>query len=375
MTKRIPIISFFSGGGFMDMGFINAGFDVVFANEFDKTFAKLHDEGISSWSKGKNRKPCLISSTNSLTELSPKIILKKAFPDGTPQLWGIIGGPPCQDFTMNGEGKGFQGQRGKMTHIFYNRIRKMKPAFFVMENVVGLLMRKETKQILDMLLFNNISNDYYIDRKTLNALEYGVPQYRQRVFIVGLRKDIFQLDNNKTSSIEDILSFSFPWPKPKYPNARFNYKWPVQNPFGYKNVIKPSDIPDELCVETCLHSAEDLPNGNEYFLLMKDVDLRKTINEGDTQRRSFKRLHRYRFSPTTCFGNNEVFLHPYKNRRLTVRESLRIQSVEDSYVWSEGLLSSKFKIISNGVPVKLAQAVAEELYKLLKCLEHNRFDG
>ena len=366
MAKRIPIISFFSGGGFMDMGFINAGFDVVFANEFDKTFAKLHDEGISSWSKSKKRKPCLISSTSSLTELSPEIILKKAFPNGAPQLWGIIGGPPCQDFTMNGEGKGFQGQRGKMTHIFYNRIRKMKPAFFVMENVVGLLMRKEAKQILDMLLFNNISNDYYIDRKTLNALEFGVPQYRQRVFIVGLRKDVFQLDNIKISSSEDILSFSFPWPKPKYPNARFNYNWPVQNPFGYKDVIKPSDIPYELCVETCIHSAEELPNGNEYFLLMKNADLRKTINEGDTQRRSFKRLHRYRFSPTTCFGNNEVFLHPYKNRRLTVRESLRIQSVDDSYVWSEGLLTSKFKIISNGVPVKLAQAVAEELHKLLK---------
>ena len=67
---------------------------------------------------------------------------------------------PCQDFTMNGEGKGFDGERGKMTQIFYNRIRKMRPSFFVMENVVGLVMRKDSKKYLDTLLLNHICEDY-----------------------------------------------------------------------------------------------------------------------------------------------------------------------------------------------------------------------
>ena len=365
MAKRIPIISLFSGGGFMDMGFINAGFDVVFANEYDKVFAGLHDEGITSWAKGHKKKSCLITSTNSLSDLSPDYILSKAFPKGVPDLWGIVGGPPCQDFTMNGKGEGFKGKRGKMTHVFFERIMKMKPAFFVMENVVGLLMRKEPKRILDTLLVKLISDSYYLDRETLNALDYGVPQYRKRVFVVGLRKDMFLVQSNQDSTIGDIRSFVFSWPKARYFNATIRYNWPDMVPFGKEGVLKPKGVPIALCVEKCVNGAEDLPNGNEYFAFAKDSESRKEIYEGDTKRRSFKRLHRYRYSPTTCFGNNEVFLHPYKNRRLTVREALRIQSVDDKYVWGPERQSAKFKIIGNGVPVLLAEAVAKELYRTI----------
>lgn len=361
-AKRIPIISFFSGGGFMDMGFISAGFDVVFANEYDKIFTQLHDEGLSSWSKAHKRKFCPISSSESLIDLAPEKILTKAFPNGVPILWGLIGGPPCQDFTMNGNGKGFSGERGKMTHIFYNRIRKMKPSFFVMENVVGILMRKEQKKILDTLLFNNICEEYYIDRRTLNALEYGVPQYRKRVFIVGLRKDFFNPNNQREPSLANITSMDFPWPEPKYPNAEKIINWPQMNPYGTSNVTIPNGVPYELCVQSCLDGASEKPNGKEYFKFVKDIDKRKEIFEGDTKRRSFKRLHRYRYSPTTCFGNNEIFLHPYENRRITVREALRIQGVDDRYCLGTGRLSSKFKIISNGVPVPLANVVAKALY-------------
>ena len=91
---KIPVVSFFSGGGFMDMGFMNAGFQVVYANEYEKVFAELHDEGISSWGRGHKKKYCPITSTESLSDLSPDAILKKAFPKGVPSMWGIIGGPP-----------------------------------------------------------------------------------------------------------------------------------------------------------------------------------------------------------------------------------------------------------------------------------------
>lgn len=362
---RIPIISFFSGGGFMDMGFISAGFDVVFANEYDKVFAQLHDEGLFSWSKAHKERFCPISSTDSLTDLSPDSIVNMAFPHGVPNLWGIIGGPPCQDFTMNGDGKGFKGERGKMTHVFYNRIRKMKPSFFVMENVVGLLMRKEQKRILDTLLLNNICDDYYIDRRILNALSFGIPQYRKRVFIIGIRKDRFTPSITRIPTLEDVTSMDFPWPEARFPDAEKKYRWPSMIPFGTTNVIKPKDIPYELCVQSCLDNAENMPNGNEYFEFVKNEERRKDIYEGDTKRRSFKRLHRYRYSPTTCFGNNEIFLHPYKNRRLSVREALRIQGVDDKYCLGPGRLSSKFKVISNGVPTPLANIVANSLYEYL----------
>ena len=83
------------------------------------------------------------------------------------------------------------------------------------------------------------------------------------------------------------------------------------------------------------------------------------IAEGETNRPSFKRLHRYKYSPTACYGNNEVHLHPYLNRRISVREALRIQGVPDEYVLPPELsLSKKFKMIGNGVPVPLAKAVA-----------------
>lgn len=361
MKNTIPIISFFSGGGFMDMGFMGAGFDVVFANEYDKVFADLHDEGIREWCRGHKKKFCPITTTKSITELNPEYILRQAFPQGTPKVWGVIGGPPCQDFTMNGEGKGFDGERGKMTQIFYNRIRKMSPSFFVMENVVGLVMRKEPKKRLDTLLLNHISEDYYIDRVTLNALDFGVPQYRKRVFIVGLRKDLFPNIINREPTIDNISSMNFPWPKPKYENASIAFQWPTRIPFG-SSPQKPEDIPFELCVESCLIKATERPNGNEYLEFKKDAESRREIYEGDTKRRSFKRLHRFKYSPTTCFGNNEVFLHPYENRRLTVREALRIQGVDDNYIWKSGRISQKFKIISNGVPVPLAEAVARSLY-------------
>ena len=370
MDKNIPIISFFTGGGFMDMGFIKEGFDVVFANEYDKVFAQLHDEGMYTWSKEHHKNFCPITSTDSLSDLTADYIISKAFPNGKPKIWGVIGGPPCQDFTMNGKGEGFKGARGKMTHVFLERIMKMKPSFFVMENVVGLLMRKEPKRILDTLLYKLISKDYYLDRTTLNALEYGVPQYRKRVFIVGLRKDTFHISGIKESSIEDIRSYSFPWPTPKYANATDKFNWPDKNPFGNNDIKIPIGIPEELCVIHCVDGAEELPNGNEYLEFKKNIEERKNIHEGDTKRRSFKRLHRYRYSPTTCFGNNEVYLHPYKNRRLTVRESLRIQSVDDNYVWGRDRQTAKFKIISNGVPVLLAENVAKQLYQFISdCLD------
>jgi DNA (cytosine-5)-methyltransferase 1 len=91
-----------------------------------------------------------------------------------------------------------------------------------------------------------------------------------------------------------------------------------------------------------------------------------TIGEGETKRPSFKRLHRFKYSPTACYGNNEVHLHPYRNRRLSVRETLRIQGVEDSYVLPAELpLTKKFKMIGNGVPVPVAEAVAISLLNFI----------
>ena len=90
------------------------------------------------------------------------------------------------------------------------------------------------------------------------------------------------------------------------------------------------------------------------------------IREGDIFHKSFKRLHRWRYSPTAAYGNNEVHLHPWENRRLSVREVMRLQSVPDSYALPDDMsLSAKFKMIANGVPVKLAEFIAHSLKQFL----------
>lgn len=368
MISKIPIVSFFTGGGFLDMGFEQVGFETVFTNEFDLDFAKLYEEGMISWALNeKINKQYKISSTESITNLSPSIIESFAFPKGKPKIWGIIGGPPCQDFTMNGNREGFIGDRGKMTIVFFNRIRKMEPSFFIMENVPGLVRNKKMNTILNEIVLKYCSENYYLDRFILNALDYGVPQNRERMFLVGLNKKLF-LPPLKEET-DTLYSLKFNKPKPLYENAKRKYKWPKMNAFG-ETPIKDKNIPFDLCIDNCLIKREDrinkIANIDEYFPFKKKIEERKLIMEGDTARQSFKRLHRYRYSPTTCYGNNEVHLHPYENRRLSVREALRIQGVPDSYVLPQSVsMTKKFKLIGNGVPVPLAKALAESLYEFI----------
>lgn len=364
---KIPILSFYSGGGFMDMGFEKVGFEIVWTNEFDKVFAKLHAAGITSWRKSQgNGIKAEIFNTKSITEIKSKEIIEEAFPNGKPEHFGIIGGPPCQDFSMNGSRKGFEGERGKLTIVFFDKILDLKPTFFVMENVTGLTKRKETKDFLQTLL-KRIEKEYYVDHEKLNSLDFGVPQHRERIFFVGIRKEFF--DPNKKNIEEGSFGKWFPFPiNEKYKNALTKYNWGKQVRFGTP-LIKPKDIPIELCVESCLvpeNQINLIPNANEFFNLHVTQEMLHAINEGETNRPSFKRLHRFKYSPTTCYGNNEVHLHPYIHRRLSVREALRIQGVPDEYILSPKLpLTKKFKMIGNGVPVPLSEAVANAVMRFI----------
>lgn len=369
LDHKIQILSFYSGGGFMDMGFEQAGFEIVWTNENNEVFAKLHAAGITSWRKSQgNGIKAEIFNTKSIEDIKSSIILKEAFPKGKPDHFGIIGGPPCQDFSVYGSRGGFEGDRGKLTVLFFNKIIELKPTFFVMENVAGLIRQKSNREYLVKLL-TKLQDHYYIDYNTLNALNFGVPQFRERVFFTGIRKNII----SKEAIRVDLNGQWFPWPVNKtYQNAFNKYEWPEASDFGRK-LSTPPDIPMELCVERCLVPKEEMdkiPNANEYFKLHVSVEKLKEIQEGQTNRPSFKRLHRFRYSPTACYGNNEVHLHPYKHRRISVREALRIQGVPDEYILpSELPLSKKFKMIGNGVPVPMAKAIALAMKKFLQTNE------
>ena len=93
----------------------------------------------------------------------------------------------------------------------------------------------------------------------------------------------------------------------------------------------------------------------------------QTVMEGDVSKKSYKRIHRWKYSPTVCYGNNEVHLHPYKERRLNVAEALALQSMPKEFVLPpEMTLTDKFKTIGNGVPYLLAEGIAKTIRDYLR---------
>lgn len=369
-TDKIPLLSFFTGGGFLDMGFERTGhFKTVWTNECDVTFGKFYEQGFSSWLAEEmgDKLGRRISNTSKVQELSANQILEESFgAEGKPEFFGITGGPPCQDFSSMGKKNGFNGDRGKLTKEFLTKVKEIVPSFFVMENVAGLVHVKKTRKVFYEHL-DTLRDSYYIDHFILNALHYGTPQFRERVFVVGiLQKLVINPDAR--------VHFGEGWfnrPAKEYPDA-LSWQIPSPSPFG-QSIDKQGNIPLHLCVESCLVQDEEMlniPNANEYLKLHTDKSKLENIKEGETNRPSFKRLHRFKYSPTVCYGNNEVHLHPYRQRRLSVREALRLQGVPDSYVLPlGGQLTQKFKMIGNGVPVPVSEAVARALYQFL--IKHN----
>ena len=178
----IPILSFFSGAGFLDIGFIQVGFNVIWSNEFNHSFIKGYEFGMSCLNiKNKTHR---ISNSSSIIEIGPNQIIKEAFPDREiPNTFGVIGGPPCPDFSIGGKNRGKDGENGKLSKIYVNRINELQPSFFLFENVPGLLRTVKHRKHFNELR-SALQIDYIVDYKSLNALEYGVPQDRERLFLL-----------------------------------------------------------------------------------------------------------------------------------------------------------------------------------------------
>ena len=364
---RIPVISFFTGGGLLDLGLEQAGFLVVWANENNDAFADMYEAATTGWRRNQRRRPAIarINSRESIVDLKAAQILREAFPSRVPALFGVVGGPPCPDFSNGGTHSGHVGENGKLTKTFIGMIRKLRPHFFLIENVAGLYYFKKHRRFLDsQISLLRRKAQYLVDTALLDALEFGVPQHRERLFVVGCRKTIAERALGR--SLHWNEGRWFPWPEPEYVDTR-SFDWPKTTPFG-KRPKKPKEIPIELTVYPALAGdgdPEELPNGQEYFNSYSESFCERA--EGDVSGKSFKRLHRYRYSPTAWYGNQEVHLHPWKPRRLSVREALRIQSVPDEYVLPEGhSLSAKFKLICNGVPCRMAEVLGIQLRQFLQ---------
>jgi DNA (cytosine-5)-methyltransferase 1 len=365
-SDKIPILSFFTGGGFLDLGFEEAGFETVWSNEFNSDIADMFEHGMTAlrWHKDPLAPVARISSRKSIAELKSADVLNEAFGGNKPNCFGVIGGPPCPDFSVGGKNRGQEGDHGKLSQCYIDMVCDLKPTFFLMENVPGLVRTSKHKLFLGKLREQLHSTGYVTDLKILNALEYGAPQDRERVFMVGLAEPFYRKKLvKKNLPSEDGW---FPYPTPRYPNAK-SLPWPKTSQFGM-HPAKPNGISDELTLYPLLASSpppSEMPNGTEGFIAYSSKF--NEVEEGDDSKKSFKRLHRYRYSPTACYGNNEVHLHPWEPRRITVREALRIQTIPDEYILPASKpLSIKFKMIGNGVPRLLAKRVAESIMEVVK---------
>ena len=362
-----PILSFFTGGGFLDLGFSQAGFRTCWTNENNPAFIKGYNHGMSTWLSSRekaHRVDITISNITSICELSAPRVIEEAFSNFDPSLYGVIGGPPCPDFSSGGTHAGGEGTNGRLTAVFVDMICALNPFFFVIENVPGLYRFHKHRDFLKEKICQLEGSGYAVDYNILNSLEFGVPQDRERLFVVGFKRALAQ--NALGRELAHSEKGWFPWPEGTYVGAK-QLPWPKVTPFG-KKPKKPLNLPLELTVHSVLTSNGDperIANGSEYFNPHSSKFWE--IQEGDVSRKSFKRLHRYRFSPTAWYGNQEVHLHPWKARRLSVREALRIQSVPDEYILPEDMtLSAKFKMICNGVPCIMAFNLANAVKQFLK---------
>ncbi len=382
MDEIFNILSLFTGGGFLDIGFFNNGFQVQEAVEIEEAFIYGHNAGLNSYFQHSDNyyvKNQLVTHTpiDKKTDASDENEIQRL---GVTHhnITGIVGGPPCQDYSTGGKNAGATGDRGKLIFSYYQIVEQVRPQFVFFENVTGLVNTKVHKEEgFDLLVSKLKELGYEIWYDILNSLEYGLPQDRPRVVLVGFRNDIVEtLENagfllekdNKKLKKEAIDNVIFRWPAIQYEDPK-KQKWPVKWSFGSR--IKQKEIealPKEYRKMTIASAFEGItkstPNQNEHF--KPKSDRFHFIEEGDTNRKSFKRLHRFRYSPTVAYGNNEVHLHPTEPRRLTVREALRLQTVPDTYILPKDMtLTAKFKMISNGVPTQKAELVAKEIRRTL----------
>lgn len=377
-NTHYDVLSLFSGGGFLDIGFINKGFQISEALEINSYFIEAYNYALGSYFNLSNN-PYIKNGIVKHNPIKHPVDaschieherLKKQYKGIT----GIIGGPPCQDYSVGGKNGGIEGERGRLIYSYLEIVKKLKPGFLFFENVEGLYKTKKHRKSFDEFVKDIQNSGYYVWHDLLNVLEYGYPQDRPRIALVAFQKRIInsikragfkvEFDNTKLKSNNKEECFAFRWPMPTF-NQPKELSWPKKWPFGNTINEYPLNGHSNLCVQSVIGDLDDdYPNQTECF---NPKSSRFTqIDEGDTNRKSFKRLHRFRYSPTVAYGNNEVHLHPTKPRRLSVRESLRLQTVPDEYVLPPEMpLTPKFKLISNGVPTAKAELIAEEIKRTL----------
>ena len=329
----MKVISLFSGCGGLDLGFEKAGFEVVWANEFDQSIHSTY----------RLNHPNTILNTSDIRCLSASDI---------PDCDGIIGGPPCQSWSLGGKSLGMEDERGKLVLDYIRIVKGKRPKFFIMENVAGMVSPRHIKSFESFLQdFKDIG--YNVKFELLNAADYIIPQDRYRVFIVGIRNDIdssyifppAQTDKhvNLLKAIGDIKE-----PPKAYLNEIVdNANGPISNhdyytgPFDMKFMARNRVRGWGEVSYTIQAQAKNEP-------LHPQAPKMDFVSESE---RKFKKGYEYLY------------------RRLSVRECARIQSFPDGFRFIYSDIRDGYKMVGNAVPPRLAYFLA---LSIKSCFEYEK---
>ncbi|MDY4683805.1 MAG: DNA cytosine methyltransferase [Prevotella sp.] len=373
------IFSFFSGAGFLDLGFeLQGNFNVVFVNEFHQAFNYVYQYarehmGINPPMYGHHVENILHYLDGEHPEMLEELA-RLVDESKHNQLTGFIGGPPCPDFSVAGRNRGQEGENGRLSGTYCDLICETHPDFFVFENVKGLYRTARHRAFFEELKQRFVEHGYYLTEQLINAIEYGAPQDRDRIILIGFSQETVE---ELHLPVQEHNLLDFPWEEHKIYNLEDvkALPWPVTNPYQ-ENV--PTVMPDGIIEElTVMHwwqqnDVENHPNANMYFQPRAGLIRFQTKDEGDMERKCYKRLHRWRYSPTAAYGNNEVHIHPYLPRRISAAEALAIQSLPANFILPPDLtLTDAFKTIGNGVPFVAANGIAASISDYIQNHENN----
>lgn len=318
-----------SGCGGLSSGFIKAGFTPLFLNDNDKICCKTLELNHPNANV-----VCEDMTKLQLNEFVGKVDV-------------LMGGVPCQSFSQAGERKGLEDKRGNLLLEFIKLILQLRPKVWLIENVKGLLTHNKGKTFEHVLnvFKDTFGTNYKVQYKLLNAVNYNVPQKRERVFIVGV-----------AGYVEN--SFKFPEKETGVKVLRA-----VLEDCPKSEGVKYSPAKYEIM--------RQIPEGGCWINLPENLQrsyLGKSFESGGGKRGIARRLSMDEPSLTLttspCQKQTER-CHPKETRPLTVREYARIQTFPDSYEFC-GTVTQKYKQIGNAVPAKLAYRIAQSILAVLK---------
>ena len=337
-NKKPRIISLFSGCGGLDLGFESQGYETVWANDINEWAAETFRKNFGD-----------VITEQSIEEIDP-------YTDKSiPKCDLILGGFPCQDFSVIWKQPGLNGKRGNLYKSFLRFIDAKKPKAFVAENVKGLLTANN-KQAIEQIVkdFESIAPGYVVKIQLYNFAEYGVPQFRERVLIVGVRID---------------TGFEFFHPSPMYgPEREKSYVTAGEALKGVEKV--PYNNEKMNTAPKTVEMLKMIPEGGNFTDIPKDHPLyvKGMISH------VYRRINRNEPSKTiiAAGGGGTWGYHYPEPRPLTNRERARLQSFPDNFIF-QGSNAEVRRQIGNAVPPKGVEAVAKALMPLFR-KEYNVID-